>query len=549
MAKAKLSKCPQRLIAGWLKYNPVKKHTRMAAQAWVYSQGPLVYSQWKATFWNMAELSSYLPDTLAPNWRKAAEQLARALPLERLHGRVLAWLKDAGRTKEPWAAAVSGGADSVALLLLVWAHFPQTRKRLTVLHYDHATRAESAADGEFVQGLAKSLGVKCVTARRAGLDSDGSEAALRDARWAFFRERLQATGGRLVFLGQQRDDIVETMLMRLARGSGPGGLSAPRPVKVFADGVVALRPLLDIGAEELRAALREAGAAWREDSSNALDTYLRNRLRRQVVPAWRAAVGERDLAAGVARSRGLLEEDDEALEAVAQALLAKPKRGEPLKLAGLAGQPRAAWRRVLRRWLETQALGENISAAAFEELQNALMAGESGRWSAGRSCWLEARDGVLLARCGAPKKSVKKSWKSVKLVAGKPARLPDGGLLYCTVVEDSAVLVEALKAGRLEAARHACLALADGESPKLQARAWRPGDRYRPLGAPGRRKLLDLFTDKKIAGEERFMLPVVCSGDGQPVWVPGLAPAESRRVKPGARRALWLTYRPAKPII
>ncbi len=445
--------------------------------------------------------------------------------------------------------AVSGGADSVALLLLLWAYFPVLRKRLTVLHYDHATRAESAADAEWVRGLAEDLGVKCVTGRREAKGKEVSEAALREARWAFFRKGLKMMGGRVIFLGQQRDDIVETMLMRLARGSGPGGLSAPRPVREFADGVVALRPLLDLDAEELRAALRGAGVACREDASNALDDYLRNRLRQQVVPAWKTAVGKRDLAAGVARSRALLEEDDEALEAVARAVLAKPKRGEALKLAGLAAQPWATWRRGLRRWLETQGLGENFSAAAFEKVLAALHAGENGRWSAGRGCWLEAKDGVLAVRSGAVKPAVSKAWKPVKLKPGKPVKLPNGALLYGTVVESPATLVEAIKSRRLDAARHACLALAEGEALRFVARPWRAGDRYRPLGAPGRRKLQDLFTDKKIAVGERFMLPVVCSGDGQPVWVPGLTPAESRRVQPGARRALWLTYQPIKPII
>ncbi|MGA2052844.1 MAG: tRNA lysidine(34) synthetase TilS, partial [Opitutales bacterium] len=320
----------------------------------------------------------------ASTWRVAAARLARAIPAGRLHPRVVAWLKKEAQAGEPWAAAVSGGADSVALLLLLWAHFPKARRRLTVLHYDHATRPDSREDAKFTRALAAALGLKCEMGRREASAGSVGEAELREARWGFFRERLKAGGGRVVFLGHQRDDIAETMLMRLARGSGTGGLSAPRPVRIFADGTVALRPLLDIGGEELRVALRTAGASWREDSSNASDDYLRNRVRRQVVPAWRLAARERDLAAGVARSRALLEEDDEALEAIVQAMLAERKAGGALKPADWATLPRALLRRALRSWLEAQELGGSVSAAAFEKLQDALMAGERGRWSAGR---------------------------------------------------------------------------------------------------------------------------------------------------------------------
>jgi tRNA(Ile)-lysidine synthase len=479
------------------------------------------------------------------DWRKAAARLAREIPAGRLHPRVMAWLKKNAKAGEPWAAAVSGGADSVALLLLLWAHFPKERKRLAVLHYDHAMREDSAEDVKFVKKLAAELGLKFAASWRQSKAAAG-EAELREARWGFFRERLKTAAGRMIFLGHQRDDIVETMLMRLARGSGTGGLSAPRPVKIFADGVVALRPLLDIGGGELRVALRAAGVAWREDSSNASDDYLRNRVRRRVVPAWSAAAGERDLAAGVARSRALLEEDDEALEAMAAAMVVGRKPGEPLKLGELAGQPRALWRRVLRKWLEGQAVGGNFSAAAVEKLLGALMAGGEGRWSAGRASWVEVRQGSLKVQRGEDGKPVAKPWRTIRLQPGKAVTLPTQAVLNGVVIHNPEIIVTALKAGRLDG-RHICLALAEGESAgSLKVRGWKPGDRYRPLGAPGRRKLQDLFTDKKIPAEERFMLPVVCSSDGQPVWVPGLPPAESRRVKPGARRALWLTYLPAK---
>jgi tRNA(Ile)-lysidine synthase len=416
-----------------------------------------------------------------------------------------------------------------------------------VLHYDHAARPDSAADAAFVAELAAALDVACVLGRRpvaAGAPAP-TEAALRTARWAFFREQLKLQYGRLIFFGHQRDDIVETVLMRLARGSGAGGLSAPRPVQTFADDVVALRPLLNLGREELRAALRAAGVAWRDDPTNDTDICLRNRLRRHVIPAWSEAVGERNLAAGVARSRALLEEDDEALEAIGDALLAEYQPGKPMRLAHLAGQSRALWRRALRRWLEAQSLGETFSASSFDELHGAIMLGAGGRWSAGQGCWVEVKDGALMLSRYPPKAHAHSKWPILLLQPSHPAILPHGGSLVSSLVDHAQRVVDAIKTSSLDGWRHACLALPDtGATPALLVRSWRPGDRYRPLGAPGTRKLQDLFTDRKIPAMERNRLPLVCNADGTPLWVPGLPPAESCRVSPETRRALWLTYYP-----
>jgi tRNA(Ile)-lysidine synthase len=490
------------------------------------------------------------PRKPARNWRAIAERLAGKLPQARLQARVRHWLETEADANEPWAVAVSGGADSVALLLLVWAHFPKTRKRLTVLHYDHAMRQESAGDAAFVRGLAKALGARYAMSRRETKNADASEAELRDARWTFFREQLKALRGRVILCGHQRDDIVETMLMRLARGSGAGGLSAPRPVTSFADGVVALRPLLEIDGAELREALRAAGAAWREDASNGTDDYLRNRIRRQVIPAWQAAVGERDLAAGVARARALLEEDDEALETMAEMRVTKPKRREALERASLARQPKAVWRRVLRNWLEAQNLGGHVSAAAFEEMLTGFMAGDPGQWSTGSDCWVMAKQGALRVRRGKPERRSARTWRPTSLKPETTTELPTGGWLRCQVVKDPQEIINGLKSGRWEAQRHVCLALDKGEAAtEWQARPWQAGDRYQPLGAPGRKKLQDMFTDKKIPVAERFVLPVVCNKDGEPVWVPGLPPAENHRIGPRTHRALWLTYEAPEEIM
>jgi tRNA(Ile)-lysidine synthase len=231
-----------------------------------------------------------LSKTKIKSWCQAATGLGDAIPLARLHPRVRAWINEHARANETWAVAVSGGADSVALLLLLWAHFPEKRKQLLVLHFDHALRPDSADDAKFVQKLSASLGVSFATARRAP-GGAFNEAALREARMKFFREQLAARQGRLIFFGHQRDDIAETMLMRLARGSGASGLCAPRPAREFPDGLVPLRPLLDIERAELREALQKSGAVWREDSSAtaSASTFCRRGARRKARANWRPA--------------------------------------------------------------------------------------------------------------------------------------------------------------------------------------------------------------------------------------------------------------------
>ncbi len=170
--------------------------------------------------------------------------------------------------------------------------------------------------------------------------------------------------------------------MRLARGSGAGGLAAPRPVQPHADGRVHLRPLLTLKKAEIVAALRTVDAAWREDASNAAERFFRNRVRRSVVPAW-AEAAQRDAIAGAARSRQLLEEDDAALESWLDALRPLGRCGV-LETARLRGKPRALWRRALHRWLIGQPAAGELSRQAFEALLRAVEEGRATRHSLGR---------------------------------------------------------------------------------------------------------------------------------------------------------------------
>lgn len=340
-----------------------------------------------------------------PDWPAVAAALAGKIPHDALHpGAMQAAWREAQRGQRRgirparWALAFSGGADSLALLLIFWAEGPGRWGRdFVVLHFNHRLRGRAAdADEKFCRGVCAALGVKFVAGTWAAARPGASEAEARAARHAFFAREMKRRKIRLLWFGHQQDDVAETMLMRLARGSGTGGLAAPRPVSVTADGRRHLRPMLTLKKARIVAALRQAGAHWCEDSSNAGDGYFRNRIRRTVLPAWAKAAG-RDALAGAALSRERLEEDDQALEQWLDSL-APLGRGRRLDLAKLAGMPRAVTRRALHRWLLAQRQPTDLSRQGFEVLLAAVERGRPTRFSLGSKGFAVIRQGKLAFR-------------------------------------------------------------------------------------------------------------------------------------------------------
>lgn len=314
-------------------------------------------------------------------WAAAAGRLAMAIPQRRLHASVLAW-SEARPPSEGWGAAFSGGADSLALLLLLWAHWPHRRARLRAFHFDHRLRgAESRADSSFCEGVCSALGVPLVVGSWERRGGPTDEASAREARLGFLHRESGRRRIRSLWFGHQQDDVAESLLMRLARGSGLGGLAAPRPVQSMPEGRTHLRPLMPIKKAELMEALAEAGIPWREDSSNGAGTYFRNRLRMNVIPKWIAASG-RDAVAGAALSRERIEEDDTALEAWVDRTFALEKDGS-LALPPLVGLPKAVLRRALHRWLVEQPDAGRLSRAGFEILLDSIERGTPQRQSLG----------------------------------------------------------------------------------------------------------------------------------------------------------------------
>ena len=186
--------------------------------------------------------------------------------------------------------AVSGGADSVALLRLLGESRSQLGLYLCVLHFNHQLRgADSDADEHFVAALAAQHGLEFFPGRqdvaaRAREQRWNLEDAARRMRYGFFRSAVERFDLNRVAVAHTADDQAETVLARLVRGTGPAGLAAIYPVKFYPGGGHVVRPLLGIRRGELREYLTRIGQPWREDLSNQDLQRLRARLRHQILP-------------------------------------------------------------------------------------------------------------------------------------------------------------------------------------------------------------------------------------------------------------------------
>lgn len=476
----------------------------------------------------------------AIDWQGKARELAGRIPPNRFHPAVLEWLETQPDRSPRLTVACSGGPDSLLLLLLVWAHWPEWRPGLAVLHFDHRLRGEaSRGDARFVCEVADALGATVRVGEWEKAPGEKmTEAGARAARMAFFRQALKEEGRQALFVGHQRDDIVETQLMRLSRGSGTSGLAAPRPVQLFAGGRVHLRPLLAIGAAEIRRHLSDAGAPFRTDASNdGLDHY-RNRLRLEVLPVWQKHAPFA-VAAGAAASRELLQEDDDALRTLLRRIVPAAEPGAGYDLGRLAGQPRALLRRALQEWLSVEGLSENISKAAFETFLGALEEGRSCKMSGGSGIVIRLDERRRLSKV-AKKQAAGRLFSSPwPLPLHSSILLPGGRSLSARLRIIDQALRRRILAG--EVASRCTAFCAVGDQVQLRVRNWLPGDRFRPMGAPGSRKLQDIFVDRKICEEERYLLPVVVRGE-EIIWIPQLPPAETARIDTATNQVVQLTY-------
>ena len=495
---------------------------------------------------------------------------------------------------ETLVVAVSGGADSLCLL----GALLDLRERgmacapgdLVVATLDHGLRGGTGADdARWVVALATSLGLRTVTgqvdARSLARERRLSlEDAARRLRYRFLRQAARDTGARRICVAHTQDDQAETVLLHLLRGSGLAGLTGMRPLH----GDV-VRPLLTITRAQTEAYCAARGWEPREDETNRDERYLRNRVRLRLLPAMEAYNPQ--LRRALARMAATLA-DDEALltsatnEAWAEVVVGESPGTVALELAALNERPRALRRRLIRQAVER--LRPRLSAN--DDLGYAPPTLETRHISLIERLAATGATGAMLTLPGGLRAT--RSYTELRL--SRSTRRPHFSKLTETAGGEAARVWPLTPPGMVEAAElgwrvravvietppglegdalpeppqlppmsqagtaaavhrgewrvYADAAVAD---ERLTVRAWRPGDRFRPLGMTHTKKLQDVFADAKVPRELRRRLPLVCAGEGADeriVWVAGVRISDEFKLTGETRRALALQAEPLEDL-
>jgi tRNA(Ile)-lysidine synthase len=444
--------------------------------------------------------------------------------------------------------AVSGGADSVALLHILHRLASKLQVRLTVLHVNHQMRGlESDGDESFVRELAASLGLETAV-RQAPVEGGNVEQEARLARRNFFQRSMEQYQLRRVALGHTRSDQAETVLFRLLRGSGLAGLAAMR--MVTEDGLI--RPLLTTTGEEVRRWAREEGIRWRDDSSNAESRFARNRLRNEVMPvlAREFNTNLEDALAGIANLASG-EEDywKQQIEPIYQQIAKRTQCGGfprlTIAVAALNALHVAVRRRVIRRALID--LRGDLRSIEMQHIEAILAICSSihghDRVIVPGIDALRSFDTLLLARPGEP--GANKRQYRIEIRLGEKYELPfrAGSFSLDRVSREPQIC-----ANFKEEQHFGEVAYLDGEvlaetSRYLAIRNWEPGDEFRRPGHKGAEKIKSLFQEHRIVLWERRHWPVLVAGE-EIVWVRRFGPAAKFSVAEDTPQAIRITYRP-----
>lgn len=387
---------------------------------------------------------------------------------------------------------LSGGADSVALLYLLLPDVRSGKLRLEACHVNHGLRGkESDADMDFTRTVCEKEGIPW-HGYSPDLKGRTDENTARETRYGCFLDCLRKSGSESLILAHQMEDEAETYLLRLVRGAGPEGLSCIRRTSQLAEFRV-LRPMLSISRKEIRMMLTENGISWREDLSNQDERYLRNRIRSRILPALEEC--QNGAVRHIAMTAEMTDLENESMNTVADKLISQMSGRDWFRTDGLIDQPHAIRIRALRRWwnLNSPRLDEHSLNHSQSCLLDSLVEAQKGtKINLPGGCYaVKGNRHIHLVR---PENRINEEVPVSEMIT------PFGELAleirpYAGTTGDgknSQVIPESLL-------------------QKCTIRTRRKGDRIRPFGFTGFRKLQDYLTDRKVDAPWRDRIPLLCS--------------------------------------
>lgn len=444
---------------------------------------------------------------------------------------------------------VSGGVDSLALLHLLHS----AGCNVVAAHFNHHLRREAEEDAQFVAQIAKDLGCAFIrgdgeVAQMAAAEKLSVEAAARKARYRFLFAEAERLEAQAVVTAHTADDQVETLLMHLIRGSGLNGLRGMQPRTMlhhYSSKIPLVRPLLETWRVELEAYCRENQLQPRVDVTNADPTYLRNRIRLELIPLladYNPRIKER-LAGLAANVRGSLEVLEGAVsEKYNQALQASGEGFRSFNRVQLAAYPSATQLEIIHRAaLEILPNSEDVDRAALVRAA-ALLDGSASGLRANLADGLDAQvtgNRLTLILAGSlvrePEWPICPANQTLELNIPGFVQLENGWTIESQWLEVGTEL-------EFDSNCDPNTAILDAHSltPPLIIRRRVSGDRFQPLGVEaGSQTVGDFFTNVKMPRDARVGWPLVFSGS-QIIWVPGYRLAEGAKVQKNSRKLVQL---------
>lgn len=435
---------------------------------------------------------------------------------------------------QKFAIACSGGADSTFLTFLLFYKFPSLQNRLILCHFNHQLRGDdSGLDEKFVHEMALFLGIPIKSESQDSCNKT-DEASLRNQRIDFFKRMEINEGISSYFLGHHTDDIAETFIWRLPRSSTVSGLHSPKPISAH-DQLIFLRPLLNFSRLEIREFLLKSNIPWREDQSNNEAKYLRNRIRKYVIPAWKESF-ECDLMKGIAKTRDLLEQDAQALDYYSEKAYQKCTINKFIKINHFNSHPVAIRRRILRRWF-TEIFFTGFSFDGNEsELLKQIENGTIKATDLPNNIRVTLKNGLLAAESTI---LIKSSIPLTSLPIGNDVFLPNGKKIKALPLNKNSPEIHRALSKTVNKSKEAFVYI---NNRSLYLRSRQEGDRFQTLGSYGSKKISKLMIDQKWGQKRKTETPLILDHDGNIIWVPGFPPNENWKISASTEKVIHLTY-------